>query len=168
MFHSSALWLLRLYDYSTVVALVVFFLLFSFCLFVSCVPLFLYKMIFFLLQCVSQSVCLSLSMWPSSWLSGCRWKSGVTQWATSSGGFVRGDALPLVPRGPNRRGSCTAAFILSLLRLCVSQCVMNVFSCLRSRKDVICEVGEVFLPPCSLFYFLSNSKWRLLLVFLLY
>lgn len=104
MFHSSALWLLRLYDYSTVVALVVFFLLFSFCLFVSCVPLFLYKMIFFLLQCVSPSVCLSLSVWPSSWLSGCRWKSGVTQWATSSGGIVWGDTLPLVPRGPNRRG----------------------------------------------------------------
>lgn len=44
----------------------------------SCLLLFscIKKSYSFLFQCVSQSVCLSLSMWPSSWLSGCRWKVG--------------------------------------------------------------------------------------------
>lgn len=38
---------------------------------------FLYKKSYsFLFQCVSQSVCQSLSVWSSSWLSGCRWKVG--------------------------------------------------------------------------------------------
>lgn len=40
--------------------------------------LFLYikKSYSFLFQCVSQSVCLSMSIWPASRLSGCRWQVG--------------------------------------------------------------------------------------------
>ena len=40
------------------------------CCFFSCI-----KKLFFLVS-VLQSVCLSLSVWPSPWLSGCRWKVG--------------------------------------------------------------------------------------------
>lgn len=103
----------------------------------------------FLFQCVSQSVCLSLSIRPSSWLSGCRWKSEVMQWATSSGGLLRGEALPLIPRGPNRRG----LVLLSLSSHSLSLFAINVFSRFPSPKDVMCKVGEVFLSLlfCVLF-----------------
>lgn len=127
-----------------------------FCWFFLCLPClscvilysFLKRSYSFLFQCVSQSVCLSLSIRPSSWLSGCRWKSEVTQWATSSGGLLRGEALPLTPRGPNRRG----LVLLSLSSHSLSLFAINVFSRFPSPKDVMCKVGEVFLSPCSLCY----------------
>lgn len=90
----------------------------------------------FLLQCVSQSVCLSLSMWPSSWLSGRRWKSGVTQWAASSGGFLRGEAVPLAPRRPNRRGLVLLSFSSRSFCLCVPLCHKCALFTLLQRCDL--------------------------------
>lgn len=70
----------------------------------------------FLLQRFGQCVCVSLSVWPSSWQSGCRWKSEATQWATSPGGFLMGEVQPSHPHPPSatvtsQDGSCTAAFL---------------------------------------------------------
>lgn len=86
MFHSSALCLLLLHwcQSSTSVA----FSLFCFCLFVLSVAFFLYKKKLFFLVSVRQSVCLSVfvhvAVFLAVWL---QVESGVTQWATSSGGF---------------------------------------------------------------------------------
>lgn len=62
----------------------------GFCrLFLFCLYVFLYKKndYSFLFQCISLSECLSLSVWPSSLAVWAQVDGGVTQWATSSGGF---------------------------------------------------------------------------------
>lgn len=84
------------------------------------------KKLFFLVS-VRQSVCLFLSMWLSS--------SAV--WARRRGGhpvgdlirrILSGEASPLAPLGPNRRGSCTAFLFPSRTDcLRVSVCVVHVF-----------------------------------------
>lgn len=149
MFHSSAVRLLLLLWSSTSVASVIFFPPLSLSLCHVCC-FFLYKKSYsFLFQCVSQSVCLSLSVWPSSWLSGCRWKVG-----SPSGRPHQADSEGCSPSScpvwTQQEASCTAAFFLSVF---VCLCVINVSSlCLTSCEDEICEVGEVFPCPCSLFF----------------
>lgn len=76
MFHSSDVCLLLFHNSSTSVVFVVFFPPLSLSLCHVCCFFLYIKSYSFLFQCVSQSVCLSLSVWPSSWLSGCRWKVG--------------------------------------------------------------------------------------------
>lgn len=151
MFHSSALRLLLLHwcQSSTSVAFVVFSSLVF--VFLSCV-LFLHKKSYsFLFQCVSQSVCLC----PFGRLPGCLAAGG--KWGHPVGDLIkrilRGEALPLAPCGPNRRGLVLLSFSSHSFCLSVCLCGINVFSfCLPSCKDVIPEVGEVSLSPlCVLF-----------------
>lgn len=119
--------------------------------FLSCV-LFLHKKSYsFLFQCVSQSVCLC----PFGRLPGCLAAGG--KWGHPVGDLIkrilRGEALPLAPCGPNRRGLVLLSFSSHSFCLSVCLCGINVFSfCLPSSKDVIPEVGEVSLSPlCVLF-----------------
>lgn len=151
MFHSSAHWL---HWSSTLVAFVIFFLFLllpvfaylSYVLLVSRI-----KKLFFLVS-VRQSVCLSVfvhvAVFMAVWLQVETW--GHPHQANS----CRVKPPPLAPRGPNRRGLVLLSFPSCSFSLCVRFCVINVFFCLPSCKDLTCEVGEVSLSPCSL-YFIS-------------
>lgn len=112
-----------------------------------CIPVFKKSSSSFLLQRFGQCVCLSLSVWPSSWQSGCRWKSEATQWATSPGGFLIGEVQPTHPHPPS--ATVTSQVMHRCLSspstfcLCVSPYAINLFS-LPSCEVVISEVGEAF------------------------
>ncbi len=106
---------------------------------------FLYKKA--ILSCFSASVSLSVCLCPCGRLPGCLAAGG--KWGHPVGDLIkrilRGEALPLAPKGPNRRGLVLLSFSSHSFCLCVSLCVINVLSfCLPSCKDVIHEVGEVF------------------------
>lgn len=91
------------------------------CLFVLCVAFSCIKSSSFLFQCVSLSVCLC----PCGHLLGCLAAGG--KWGHPVGDLIRrtlrGEAFPLAPKGPNRRGLVPLSFPLSLLlSVCVSLC----------------------------------------------
>lgn len=111
-----------------------------------CCFFFLYKKA--ILSCFSASVSLSVCLCPCGRLPGCLAAGG--KWGHPVGDLirrtVRGEALPLAPEGPNRRGLVLLSFFSPSSCLRVSLCVISVLSfCLPSCKDVIREVGEVFL-----------------------
>lgn len=135
MFHSSAL---RLYP-STGASLPLGWpvsLLSSVSVCLSRVLLFfLYKKA--ILSCFSASVSLSVCLCPCGRLPGCLAAGG--KWGHPVGDLirrtVRGEALPLAPEGPNRRGLVLLSFFLSLLlsprvSLC-HQCLVFLFTLLQ-------------------------------------
>ena len=123
------------------------------CLDVMCLLPFLYKKKLFFLVSVRQSVCLSIfvrvAVSPAVWL---QVKSGVTPWATSSGGLWG------VKPFPSLRVDLTGGVLYRCpffpLTPCVCLCVINVFSlCLCSCKDVNwrLEKSSSLPAPCVLF-----------------
>lgn len=106
---------------------------------------FLYKKA--VLSCYSASVSLSVYLCPCGRLPRCLAAGG--KWGHSVGDLIRwilrGDARPLAPCGPNRRSLVLLSF--SSVSLCFLVSLMS-FSSVYCPKDI--EVGEVFLPACSL------------------
>lgn len=109
-------------------------LLFFFCACLSRVLLYscIKRSCSFLLQCFSQCVCLSLSVWPSSWLQ-------VGKVRPPSGQPHRVDSWwvkfsPLTPRWPVRRGHTLLPLSPCTLCLCVSPCGISLCSSLPSCK----------------------------------
>lgn len=141
-------------------------------LFVSCVAVFLYKKGALLSPCsasVSLSVCLFLSVWPSSWLSGCRWESEATQWANLTRWIPDGWSS-----APSRHDDLTGGVSLRCLYPLppsVSVCLLvpSVCSPLYPPARLwSLRLEKSFLFPFPLFFSLFNSKrpfiHRLLLV----
>lgn len=122
-------------------------------LFVLCVAVFLYKEKLFFLLAALQSVCLSvfvrLATFLAVWLQ-------VEKW-----GHPVGSLTGWIPDGwssfPSRQddlggvGECCLYPLAPSVSVCVlvpSMCP----SCFPSSKVLMCEVGEVFLFPCSLYF----------------
>lgn len=118
-----------------------------FCACLSCVLLYscIKRSCSFLLQRFSQCVCLSLSVWPSSWLQ-------VGNVRPPSGQPHRVDSWwvkfsPLTPRWPVRRGHTLLPLSPCTLCLCVSLCHQFVFL-FTLLQVMMFEVGEISLFPC--------------------
>lgn len=92
-----------------------------------CMLLFLYKKKA-ILSCFSESVILSVCLCPCGRLPGCLAAGG--KWGHPVGDLIRrtlrGDALALIPSGPNRRGLVLLSFSSHSFCLCVSLCVIIV------------------------------------------
>lgn len=97
------------------------------CLFVCCFQC-IKKTCSLLFQCVSQSVCLSLSMWSSAWLFGLEVERGVTPVGHPIWWTLRGEHLPLErssPSGPNgsRLVLLSVCLVFLPLTLSISFCL---------------------------------------------
>lgn len=103
-----------------------------------------------ILSCFSASVSLSVCLCPCGRLPGCcfRWKVRSPE-GDLIRRVVRDETVTLAPSGPNRRGLVLMSLYSPSFCLCLSLCVINSI-CLPYCKDVLTEVGEVFLSPSSL------------------